>query len=734
MNTVKKTALFAVTSVFLLALSLLIKTDPPETIADSPTPYTISLTSEDPALINPTTYGSGTKTIKNVTFDYYLAKDVAGRHTQLANGGYIQNASSSQITSMTQIEASFVGGYVRLDVGYDYGTVSKSTTYTTGFTAVFTDNPYFFRLTVTSGTPDINFITISYSCVPTPATPLYTLAGDHYVVTWYTKRPVSVVIPSTYNGLPVTQIGSGAFSDATTLQSISIPSSVTLIGEGAFANCISLGSITLPDLSFIAPSLFFNCSALTSITIPSTVTSIGDSAFYGCTGLTSFTIPSGVTSLGLSVFETCTNLATINGGSGLTSIGRDAFTGTPWLSALKSADSDKVIVYQTMIIDALNATGAIDLSGETITKVSDEAFSGCTEVTSVILPEGITYLGDYAFRYCNKMTTFTMPTTVTTIGKGAFYGCSWLTTLTLPSGITRIEDETFYQCFAINNLVIPSGVTHLGENAFHSCASLSSLTIPSSVTSLGSYAFANTAWLTAQQGINPMVVLNNLFLIDGSTISTPSVSVPSGVTHIMKSAFEYNASITSVTLPDGVVKIEDNAFAGCNNLASINLPESITSIGIYGFAMCEMLTSLTFPSGITRIEDYVLFDCFRLTSFTIPSGVTYIGSSAFHFCSGLTSLVLPSGVTSIGLNAFNNCTHLASITIPVGVTTLGNFTFDSCSALTTIYYEGTLMSQWNAMVLDAYTFNNAAAHTVYLYSSENYVNTWRFVGGVPTLW
>ena len=734
MNFPKKTALLSVSSLLLVALAMVLKIDPPETIADSPTPYTVSLTTEDPALISSGTYGSGTKTVKYVTFEYYLAKDNASYHTELNTSGYIGNASTSQITSITQIEASFIGN-VKLEVGYDYGTVIHTTSpFFSSTPVVFTDNPYFFRITVLSGVLTLNSLTVTYSCLPTPASPVYTFDTDHYVVSGYTKRPTSVVIPSTYNGYPVTQIASGAFMNASILQSISIPSSVTVIGDGAFANCVSLSSITLPDVSFIGSGLFYNCSSLMSITIPSTVTMIGESAFYGCTGLTSITIPSGVSSLGQSTFETCTNLATINGGSGLTSIGRDAFTGTPWLTTLRSGDADKVIVYRNIIIDALTATGDIDVHLETITKVSDGAFAGCTDITSVVLPEGVTYIGEYAFQYCNSMTSFTMPSTVTTIGKSAFYGCSKVTSMTLPSGITRIEDETFYQCFAINNLVIPSGVTHIGENAFHSCASLANLTIPSSVTSLGSYAFANTAWLTAQQGINPMVILNNLFLIDGSTITTASVSVPSGVTHIMKSAFEYNASITSVTLPDGLVKIEDNAFAGCSNLASINLPESITSIGIYGFAMCEMLTSLTFPSGITRMEDYVLFDCIRLTSFTIPAGVTYIGVSAFHYCSGLTSLVLPSGVTEIGLNAFNNCTHLASITIPVGVTELGNFTFDTCSALTTIYYEGTTMAQWNAIVLDTYTFNNAASHTVYLYSSENYTGYWRYVTGVPTLW
>ena len=69
----------------------------------------------------------------------------------------------------------------------------------------------------------------------------------YYVSYCNTSATGDLVIPSTYNGKPVTSIGSSAFSGCTGLTSITIPDSVTTIGHYAFYNCTSLTSITIPE-------------------------------------------------------------------------------------------------------------------------------------------------------------------------------------------------------------------------------------------------------------------------------------------------------------------------------------------------------------------------------------------------------------------------------------------------------------------------------------------------------
>ena len=132
-----------------------------------------------------------------------------------------------------------------------------------------------------------------------------------------TISDLDIVIPSTYRGLPVTEIGEYALStetDAGTayLTSIVIPNSVTSIGECAFAGCSSLTSVVIGDgVTSIGNSAFNGCSSLTSVTIPNSVTSIGNSAFYNCSSLTSIVIPVSVTSIGDWAFAGCIGLTGI---------------------------------------------------------------------------------------------------------------------------------------------------------------------------------------------------------------------------------------------------------------------------------------------------------------------------------------------------------------------------------------------------------------------------------------
>ena len=122
------------------------------------------------------------------------------------------------------------------------------------------------------------------------------------------------------------KIESGAFQNCTSLQSITIPSSVTSIGSATFIGCTSLQSITIPEsVTSIGSNTFSGCKSLQSITIPSSVTSIGDSAFNGCTSLQSITIPESVTSIGSYAFSGCKSLQSITIPESVTSIGDSAF-------------------------------------------------------------------------------------------------------------------------------------------------------------------------------------------------------------------------------------------------------------------------------------------------------------------------------------------------------------------------------------------------------------------------
>lgn len=154
------------------------------------------------------------------------------------------------------------------------------------------------------------------------------------------------------------------------------------------------------------------------------------------------------------------------------------------------------------------------LKGKNVTSIGDRAFSGCTSLTSITIPEGVTSIGSCAFSGCTDLTGITIPSSVTSIGDSAFSGCTSIETATIPTtaigaipknslktviinGGTSIDALAFYYCTSLTSITIPSSVTRIGDDAFYDCTSLTSITIPEGVTSIGNSAFDGCTSLTS---------------------------------------------------------------------------------------------------------------------------------------------------------------------------------------------------------------------------------------------
>ncbi len=365
----------------------------------------------------------------------------------------------------------------------------------------------------------------------------------------------------------------------------------------------------------------------------------------------------------------------------------------------------------------------------TVVQIGNHAFSGCSDLTSITIPNSVTAIGDYAFYDCSGLTSISIPNSVTAIGDYAFYDCSGLTSISIPNSVKTIGKDAFCGCSSLTSITIPNSVTAIGNHAFYGCSGLTSINVDAANQEYSSkdgvlYNKKQTSLIRCPGGKRGEVIIpNSVTTIDSFAFSgcsgLTSITIPNSVTAISSHAFFYCSSLTSITIPNSVTYISVSAFENCSSLTSITIPNSVTTIDSFAFSGCSGLTSITIPNSVTTIGGCAFFGC-SLTSITIPSSVKTIWEDAFSGYSGLTSInvdaanqaysskdgvlynkeqttliscpggkrgemIIPSSVTIIWSHAFYGC-RLTSITIPSSVMGLGQYLFFGYSGLTSVYY------------------------------------------------
>ncbi|MDE5769085.1 MAG: leucine-rich repeat protein [Oscillospiraceae bacterium] len=316
-------------------------------------------------------------------------------------------------------------------------------------------------------------------------------------------------------------------------------------------------------------------------------------------------------------------------------------------------------VLENIVADAVNiknvATVSATDSGTLESGLEYEVYEDHVVITDcdtsaegeMIIPDTIqelpvTGIGSFAFSFCSSLTSIAIPDGVTEIGSGAFVNCSALEAITIPDGVVTIEDSVFFYCSSLKSIIIPDSVVSIEEDAFCNCSSLESIEIPDNVKNIGDKAFRECSKLQ-------------------------SVVIPNGVTNIKFCTFFKCSSLKSIIISDSVTSIGAYAFFECSSLTSVTISNNVTIIDAYVFEHCSSLTSITIPNSVINIERSAFQDCSSLTSVTLPNSVINIEENAFQDCSSLKSIKIQNPECKIyNEDSYNNDTTISDTAVIYG--------------------------------------------------------------------
>ena len=497
---------------------------------------------------------------------------------------------------------------------------------------------------------------------------------------------------------------------SSTLSSVKLGNKITEIPAYTFTQCKNITSITFPEsLTTIGTYAFNGCSGLTSLTIDKNISTTGYNAFAGCRGLENlyYNAPT----INSSVFSSC-NIHNIMIGENVSTIESGAFTYNCNVDSVEfnAIDCSNNSTSSSSIFPTSVSTVTF---GEKVTKIPNNCFKECNNISSIDLPATMENIGDYAFSNCTGLSQFIIPERVSNIGKYAFEGCSEFTEISIPKNISALSEGSFSDCTGLTDISFSQDLKSIGDKAFSGCTGLTDLSLPVGLESVGEKAFYGCDGITSlvynvekckwknNNGLPSSIIdltvgekvknvqtdkifsnLTSLKTVDYRAVNAEEAE---------NGYYYYNrcfpASVNTVNIGGNVETIPSQLFSGIEGLTTVSFESrsiplyigsgafyyssSISTVNVPTLADWLKLNFKSIESNPVNYSKKLLIGNENVRRITIPAGTASLGDYAFYNCEQLMTVTVPESLNQAGLEVFSNCTNLQQITFPSFSTYLG---------------------------------------------------------------
>ena len=373
----------------------------------------------------------------------------------------------------------------------------------------------------------------------------------------------------------VVSIGSMAFKGCTSLETITIPSSVNAIGDYAFENCISLTTL-VHENEVLGNGIFKGCILLDDVVINAGTTNINDEAFMDCESLTNIILPNSINRIGDHAFENCTSLNEILLPEAVAYIGENAF---------KNSGLSYIVIPEAVVtVGDYAFEGSSNLKKATFNNsvLGLGMFKDCTDLRNAYITIGVTVIPEEAFMNCEKLTLITLHNQYLNFTQAYDASYSVDVKVEMSENTTDILTSAFENCIAIDHVNF-TYIKLTGDRAFFNTG-LTHVEVPATINQLGEELFASCKKLAkaniykeelSVRIFMDCILLDNMNIIEGTTViptqafknctNLTNVVIPYSLREYHKEAF-MNTNIPTIVINPDVEVIQERVFAECDHI------------------------------------------------------------------------------------------------------------------------------------------------------------------------